>query len=118
MPVHMTDNRRQSKTALRKMVQKKLTRGALLIEREAKLSMKGGGKPHGASQPGHPPHVDTGRLRSSITHEVQASKNEIIARVGTNVVYGKWLELGTSRMQARPWLRPAFEKGVKKAGLK
>jgi len=30
--------------------------------------------------------------------------------VGTNVQYGTMLEFGTSRMAARPWLLPSFEK--------
>ena len=47
--------------------------------------------------------VDTGRLRGSITHE---STNEGTV-VGTDVYYGKYQELGTSRMNAQPFLRPA-----------
>lgn len=48
--------------------------------------------------------VDTGRLRASITHE--ATNEEGI--VGTNVEYGKYQELGTSRMAGHPFLRPAI----------
>lgn len=30
-------------------------------------------------------------------------------RIGTHLLYGLWLELGTSRMAARPWLRIGLE---------
>jgi HK97 gp10 family phage protein len=57
--------------------------------------------------------VDTGRLRSSITYEVQTEQGVggqvIRARVGTNVRYAPYLELGTSRMVARPYLRPTLD---------
>lgn len=53
------------------------------------------------SKPGEPPHVQTGRLRASVAYEVDGQ----VARIGTNVIYARHLELGTSRMAARPWLR-------------
>jgi len=31
------------------------------------------------------------------------------ARIGTNVEYGPYVELGTSRMRAQPYLRPALD---------
>lgn len=49
--------------------------------------------------------VDTGRLRNSITH--MRINND--AYIGTNVEYGKYVELGTSRQKAQPFLRPAAE---------
>jgi len=66
------------------------------------------GKEHKASAPGEPPAVDTGRLRSSITHAVETTDNEVIGYVGSNVEYAKWLELGTERVAERPFLRPAL----------
>jgi HK97 gp10 family phage protein len=56
--------------------------------------------------------VDTGRLRSSITHEVGGDSEGIAARVGTNVEYAPHLEYGTSRMKARPFLRPALQAAI------
>lgn len=53
------------------------------------------------SRPGEPPRVQRGRLRASVAYEVA----EQVARIGTNVIYGRHLELGTSRMAPRPWLR-------------
>lgn len=48
--------------------------------------------------------VDTGRLRNSITHAQLDTHHEVI---GTNVEYGKYVELGTSRADAKPFLVPA-----------
>jgi len=53
--------------------------------------------------------VDTGRLRASITHETEKSGDEVIGRVGTNVEYGVYVEYGTDRASAKPYLRPALE---------
>lgn len=49
--------------------------------------------------------VDTGNLRASITHEVDAGGNAVY--IGTNVEYAPYVELGTSRQKAQPFLRPA-----------
>ena len=47
--------------------------------------------------------VDTGRLRNSITHALSGKD----VYIGTNVSYGPYIELGTSRRSERPFLRPA-----------
>lgn len=47
--------------------------------------------------------VDTGNLRNSITHTSDGKA----AYIGTNVTYGKYVELGTLKMAAQPYLRPA-----------
>ncbi len=47
--------------------------------------------------------VDTGNLRNSITH----TSDSKAAYIGTNVTYGKYVELGTVKMAAQPYLRPA-----------
>jgi HK97 gp10 family phage protein len=52
--------------------------------------------------------VDTGRLRSSITHEVEVQGAEVVGRIGTNVEYAIFQEFGTSRMPAHPYLRPGL----------
>lgn len=58
------------------------------------------------SAPGEPPHKQTGHLRRSVARDVDS--HHLTARVGTNLKYGRWLELGTRFMAARPWLRRAF----------
>lgn len=104
------DFSKEALKAIKKQTKGEITRLCLTCETEAKKSMEGGGRPHTPSRPGEPPHVDTGRLRSSITHEVEETLTGIVGRVGTNVVYGRFLELGTSKMKARPFLRPALRR--------
>ncbi len=57
--------------------------------------------------------VDTGRLRNSIAHKVDASAQEVY--IGTNVEYGVYQELGTGRYypggRNTPWAYQD-EKGV------
>ena len=50
--------------------------------------------------------VDTGRLRNSITHAQVDEDTEVI---GTNVKYAPFVELGTKKQKAQPYLRPAAE---------
>lgn len=52
--------------------------------------------------------VDTGRLKNSISHTVDGDT----AYIGTNVEYAAYQELGTSKMPAHPYLRPAVENHV------
>lgn len=47
--------------------------------------------------------VDTGRLRGSISH----AHDDENAYIGTNVEYAPYVEFGTYRMPARPFLRNA-----------
>lgn len=49
--------------------------------------------------------VDTGRLRNSISHATDGDS----VYIGTNVEYAAYVELGTSKSKARPYLRPAAE---------
>lgn len=49
--------------------------------------------------------VDTGRLRNSITYEV--NKDDMAIYIGSRVEYAAPVELGTSRMRPRPYLSPA-----------
>lgn len=49
--------------------------------------------------------VDTGNLRNSITHAVAADEDAVY--VGTDVEYAPYVEMGTRRTAAQPFLRPA-----------
>jgi HK97 gp10 family phage protein len=51
--------------------------------------------------------VDTGNLRNSIQTTVVSA---LRATVGTNVEYAPYIEYGTSRMAAQPFLTPAAER--------
>ncbi len=57
------------------------------------------------SLPGEFPHKDYGLLRASIAWQINDDGAAAVARVGTPLAYGKFLEFGTRRMQARPFLR-------------
>ena len=48
----------------------------------------------------------SGRLARRVT--VKITPDGLAATVGTELDYGTFLEFGTRRMAARPWLRPAF----------
>ena len=50
----------------------------------------------------------TGRLRNSITGEYDGNS----AQVGTNVEYGPYVELGTSKMKERPFIKPAIAEHI------
>lgn len=69
---------------------------------------------HSASAPGNYPSSDTGRLASSV-RAILPTASSMFGQVGTAVKYGAWLEFGTSRMAARPWLLPSFK--VAKIGI-
>jgi len=67
-----------------------------------------GGVTHVASAPGDPPAVDTGRLRASIGSELARDAQGLHARIGSTYDVALFLELGTRKMAARPFLRPAL----------
>ncbi len=73
------------------------------LESQMKLNVTGGGPS------GQGPHVRTGRLRSSITWQVDSDGRGLYVDAGTNVPYGAYLEYGTDRMRPYPWAAPALE---------
>ena len=52
------------------------------------------------------PYKRSGHLRRNV--QMEMDRKAVRARVGTNVLYGKFLEFGTRRMAARPWLSLAL----------
>lgn len=54
--------------------------------------------------------VDTGNLRASITHQVNEREKSV--QIGTPVEYAPYVELGTKRMKAQPYLTPAVESNL------
>jgi|SRR5690554_3621626 len=108
-----------SRIATDKVVTEAVTDAALQVRghaiREINKQSRGvtyqrGGITHTASAPGDAPNTDTGTLVNSIAVETPQPKT---AFVGTSLKYGLWLEIGTGRMAARPWLRPAGDRGHK-----
>lgn len=76
-----------------RLIQKKLELAALLVERTAK-------------ETGYCP-VRTGTARRSITHEIALDGKS--AKVGSNIEYFPFIELGTRKMPAYAPLRRALE---------
>ncbi len=58
--------------------------------------------------------VDTGALQASITKQVYWKGKKIIGEIsaGKGLTYAKMIEFGTSRMRARPFMRPAFNENL------
>lgn len=52
--------------------------------------------------------VETGQLRDNIGHEVRVTATAIEVAIHSDVFYAAMVELGTSKMEARPHLRPAL----------
>lgn len=77
-----------------------LARRAIRVESAAKVYATGvdGG-----------PNVRTGRLRGSITWRLGEDAQSGYADIGSAVEYSVYVEMGTSRMAARPFLRPALK---------
>lgn len=53
--------------------------------------------------------VDTGRLLGSVNTKLAKVSTDATAEVGTNVEYANYIEYGTSKMGAKPFLNPAFD---------
>lgn len=51
--------------------------------------------------------VDTSNLVSSLTHQVDYLGKKVY--IGTNVEYAPYVEMGTSKQKAQPYLRPAAQ---------
>lgn len=52
--------------------------------------------------------VDTGRLRDSINSRIEQQGDDITGIVSTDVEYAGYVEYGTSKMSAQPYMTPAF----------
>ena len=89
---------RKFKVEVDNTIHQKIEKACLMVESDAKRFVA----------------VDTGRLRSSITHEITESKDEVRGVVGTNVDYAIAQEYGTSKQSGHAYLRPALAKNLSK----
>lgn len=64
------------------------------------------GAEHQASAPGEAPANDTGRLAGSIDAKYEPEK--LTGIIGAHTDYAAYLEYGTSKMEPRPYMRPAL----------
>lgn len=62
------------------------------------------------SKPGEPPRKRTGWLQRHVLEQYDQNKLEAIVGLATAAIYGLFLELGTRRMRARPWLLATLKK--------
>ena len=85
--VNITDFTEEITEGIQEAIQRALARIGLKCEGYAKMLCR----------------VVTGRLRNSITSYVDGDS----VYVGTNVEYAQFVEEGTSRAKAHPYLRPA-----------
>lgn len=107
--------RRLSGAPVAREVTKALFAAGQLIEVEAERSITAGavsGAGHVPSRPGQPPNADThglDRQIETVAHGVGR------VTVESNAPYSSFLEFGTSRMEERPFMRPAVSKMRRKA---
>lgn len=84
--------------------------GSDMIRAEAFRSISAGsvsGKSHVPSAPGEPPNRDTGVLQAGLENVLS---EPLVAEVSSNAPYAAALEFGSTRMEARPYMRPARDK--------
>lgn len=87
------------------------------IETDAEISITAGsisGKDHVPSAPGEPPNADTRLLDTSIETTMEGPSE---VHVTSNAPYSAALEFGTSKIEERPFMRPATEKNRGKAAI-
>lgn len=60
--------------------------------------------------------VDTGYLRSGIFHAAERHRHGWQVTLGAEAHYAGFVEWGTSRMVAQPYLRPAYENMIERLG--
>lgn len=91
--------------------------GRILIQEASSLILdtaktgriyKRNGVMHQASAPGEPPANLTGTLVGGFKMTINQTGNLITASVTNSVRYAKFLEFGTRKMAARPFMRPAY----------
>jgi len=75
---------------------------------------RSGRKIHIASAGKTPPAIDTGNLRASIQSKVQTRGINVLGEVGSDMPYSLYLEVGTKRMEKRPYLMPTVRKDKRK----
>lgn len=59
--------------------------------------------------------VDTGALRGSITTSGMSTASGAQASIGSSLEYAPYVELGTSKASAQPYLQPALQKNKRTA---
>ena len=90
----LKDNTDEILAEVDRLIKRKLERSALLVQRTAKQLCP----------------VKTGTLRRSITHVMALDGKSVY--IGSNIEYAPYVEIGTSKMAAKPYLRRALEANI------
>ncbi len=90
---NVLSNLARASTAISKSIENEVKKAAFEVEREAKKNITDF------------PAVDTGTLRGSIEAD---KKDEFHYEVGTKIEYAEYVEFGTHKMRARPYLGNAI----------
>jgi len=69
---------------------------------------------HTASSAGQPPATDTGFLVNNIVITMDLADKGLSVNVESRADYSSFLEFGTSKMAARPFMQPALEENKPK----
>jgi HK97 gp10 family phage protein len=107
---HSDRLRAMSGQAMIRRIGAALFAGGQMIQVEAQTSITNGavsGREHVPSAPGEPPNQDTGVLANNIE---TVSVSPLKVEVSSNAPYAAALEFGTSKMGARPYMKPATAK--------
>lgn len=75
---------------------------------------KRGKTEHQASAPGEPPAIDTTNLFQSISADI--NENDLAGEI-TMAEYGLFLETGTDKIEARPFIEPSLENVLKELNV-
>lgn len=101
MQVKITDNSQAILDALPPAKERALEAIGMQAEANAKIEVTQAVY----DTPESPSYRRTGNLRNSISHAYDSDS----AYVGTNTEYAPYVEMGTSKMPSRPFIRPAVE---------
>ena len=112
---------RQVATEVEKKARELVSKGGGIRGKEKQQAiLERGGRQYGkgrgtrfSSPPGDPPFKRTGTLQGAIRMSRISARSYVIG-VGRKAYYARYLEFGTAKMAARPFLRRASEAGIVK----
>lgn len=102
--------------AIRRLAGQRVRAGAEVVTQEVRalldepgLGEQHPGEPRPASLPGDPPTSQTGDLaRSQTTRGPRIRPTDVVAASGSDEIKAFWLQIGTSRIAPRPYMRRAL----------
>lgn len=104
------DKTAQFRDKFERQMQRNFDDAARLLTRKIKARIRKARRPGVPSRPFHPPHSQTGTLKASIGWDrtPPTAGMAIVRKVGPTVLYGYYLEEGTRKMWARPYIKSTF----------